>query len=239
MVVYTEILAQLEQLSESGKNVKLLNVFKGIPVSYEASIRRMDGLLVEFNVHRYQVLCLEIEKQTIIQDGGLLSPIKADVLTVDKFLNTAYLYNFTYASQTVGLRSTIRVQPEHPIEVQIARQNLRMRGTLIDISLEGAGMQLTLVAFVYGARTLTKGTTTKVSLLVPGEKTELQLPGTVSYIIRQKEFYRLGISARPDLESKRILSQYITQRQVAIWRELRLMADVFTRPSDRADPVSD
>ena len=239
MVVHTEILGHLEKMAENGKSLRLLNVFKGIPVSYEAGIRRIDGLLVEFNVHRYQVLCLEIEKQTIIQESGLPYPIKADVLAVDKFVNTAYLYNFTYASQTVGLRSSIRVQPEHPIEVLITRQNLRMRGMLIDISTEGAGMQLTLAAFVYGARTLSRGTTIKISLQVPGETAEIQLPGTVSYIVRQKDFYRLGMSARPDLEAKRILSQFITQRQAAILRELRLMADVFTRPSDQSNPVTD
>lgn len=56
-----KIIAKFSLATSEEREVKLLNVYKGVPISYSASIIRVINDRLTLKVHKNQALCLNLE----------------------------------------------------------------------------------------------------------------------------------------------------------------------------------
>lgn len=137
-----EILKIFRQLARDGRKVRLLNMYKGIPISYAAAIKSIGEASVTVRTGRNQLVCLYREKETYIQNISFPHLIKADILLLDYEKVEAMLSRFKYAPAGIGDRTQVRVQPKEQIKslLQAAGLPTGIRGELADISNDGAAV---------------------------------------------------------------------------------------------------
>jgi hypothetical protein len=136
-----EILTVFRQLSDSYKDVRLLNVYKGVPISYEAKIIEVADQSALFRTEKYQIVCLDYEGKTHVQSLFLPKIVIAKVHDIDILRNESVLGDFEYTSGRIGARTQVRVMPEKTIEglIRVVESPQSFPGELADISLDGLG----------------------------------------------------------------------------------------------------
>ncbi len=224
------ILHDLEQIASTQAEIRLFNVFHGLPISYPAVIQSFDETEVTFNIHKYQSVCLAYEKQTFIQSEVIPFVIKSRVGMVDITALTAVLTDFSRAPITIGGRTAVRVSPKEPVPVTICSDHRKIPGNLADISVDGVGVVL-VAMYIYqvAPRVLKKDAPAQIKLRLPGETAETVLPGKVMYIKENQGSYRLGINTLPDAKAKQNILRFVSQRQAEIMREVKLLYEMVSQ----------
>jgi hypothetical protein len=140
----SNLTALLLQLARTKTPVKLLNIYKGIPISNDALIDLVDANGVQITTQRYQISCLYLTHETYILSGYLPSVLHADVTRLNAAAMKAVLANFQPAQPTIGLRSQVRVEPEAPVvvQVQVKNSSTHIPASLLDLSADGLGLLL-------------------------------------------------------------------------------------------------
>ena len=148
--------------------MRLLNVYKGVPISYEAKIVEVADKSALFRTEKYQIVCLDNEGKTHIQSLFLPKIVIAKVHDIDFLRNESVLGDFEYTSGRIGARTQVRVIPEKTIEgiIRVLESPQSFPGELADISLDGLG-------FFTHAETLLpenfqKGVKVTIELFLPG-----------------------------------------------------------------------
>ncbi len=231
MISKLEILDAFTQIAAAKEEVRLINDHRGIPISFEASIIAIQDDSVLFRVNKYQCVCLELERFTYIQSPSLLSIVKGRVASLDFASNLATLSNFERASETIGRRTLVRVQPKEPLDVTIVYRGLKIRGSLADISSNGVGVFM-MSAYIRNPGALKKSEQVQMMIRLPGEKgkvSEVRLTGTILYVNPDKGSYRLGLHTSPEAHPKTLITQYVSMRQGEILRELKSLYEKLYR----------
>lgn len=210
------IIKGLKILKDKGKDITLYNLFKGIPISYNATILSVSEKSAVFKVHKYQAAALEMEKMTYIASDYFPKNIKADASIVDITERKATLVDFSYKEIPIVKRKFIRVQPADPMKVIIITDdNVKTTAELADISMVGMGV------YVSKKENLTEHQDIQFSLKLSAEK-ELKLHGKIVTISGQENHYRLGVEIFNTSSSEILISQYVTARQREIMTDLSL-----------------
>jgi hypothetical protein len=222
-----EILSKLKSVFDSGVPVRLINEFKGLPIVHHAGLLEVTPTGVVVSVHPQQAVCLHLEKFTFIQSGKLPFILRAEVESVDLVTCVARLHNILYGSDTVGGRMQVRVQPALPAKVTVEGRNRLLHGELADISLVGVGMYA-ISAFMYNPVTLKRGTDVTVRISLESEG-EIELPGTILYVTREGDTFRLGVRTQPDDQTRNRLGGFINLRRVELETELDVLYSELSR----------
>jgi len=228
------IVSKFALANSDEREVTLLNVYKGVPISYAASIIRVINERLTVKVHKNQALCLNIEGQTYIQSKLFDRPIKAKVMSVNTAEQIAILTDFSFADPSNGNRTNIPVdvEPDEQTNVVIISRNsdVRLLGKLNDISATGIGVEVIAIAEVI-SENFGRGAWVYISLSlpIPGENTyqDLTLPGTVRYIGSNQETHTLGIQISPDKETEMRIHHFIAQRHSEILNEVEQYSDTY------------
>jgi hypothetical protein len=232
------IVSRFALANSDEREISLLNVYKGVPISYNASIIRVINERLTVKVHKNQALCLNIEGQTYIQSRLFDKPIKAKVMSVNTAEQIAILTDFSFADPSIGKRETIRVgmDREDQSNVVIISRNsdVRLLGKLNDISTNGIGVEVIAIPevitenFAVGAWVYIN-----LSLPLPGteEFQEMTLPGTVRYVGSNQETHTLGIQISPDRETEDRIHQYIAHRHTEILDEVEQYSNTYRNTS--------
>jgi hypothetical protein len=175
------ILELFNKLTASGSEIYLLNVYKGVPLSYAAKIIEVSDYYIRVLTDNYQTVGMYIEKMTYIQSKWLPEILRAEVIELDSREKTARLANFSYVTSGIGKRMQVRIQPKERLEgdIQNTQDNRLVRAELADISQDGLAFYLPKLMF--SQREYFKGAQIKVTLYLPGEyktnqqKTDLSL----------------------------------------------------------------
>lgn len=139
-----EILTLLRLIARNKTVLRLANYYKGLPISYEASILAIGSDYAELRCNRYQIACLYLNRETHLIGDEIAVPIAAQVALLRPSSLSVILHGFQYARNKIGLRNQIRVQPEEPVVVHLRLKNAlsAVQGLLADISTEGLGLYL-------------------------------------------------------------------------------------------------
>ena len=162
-----EIIEQLREIAARSNQIRLLNVYQGVPISYPAAITAVTENTLRVQTGRYQLACLYLERETFIQSSHLPEILKAKVLELDLPAQEASLGSFELEQEQVGDRMVVRVQPKNPIESKIktADPQALVRGELADISGDGMGIFIDRRAFL--ARRYRPGDLIEILLTLP------------------------------------------------------------------------
>ena len=144
MALSKDLIRLLGQLARNESEVKLLNIYKGLPISCDTSIRSVGDFEISVPANRQHIACLYYQRETYLQGESLPFLIRSQVLSLNLVKEAAVLANFEVAKPDIGKRTRIRVEPGEPLLafVQIASSGYELAVPLDDISAEGAGFYL-------------------------------------------------------------------------------------------------
>ncbi len=202
--------------------VKLYNVYKGVLVNYEATIKHVAERAVKLQVARAQAVALAFERQTRMEAPGFTTVIEGFVSEIDIPGETAWLRDLHPALSTLLRRMETRVEPKDAVQVEVETSRMKLTTQLVDIS--GSGMGLA-VGVLYATTTIfPPGSEITARIFgLPTSRNPVVVQGRVMYVRNEIDQGRLGIGGVSSLLNTPAIRDYIGQRQSEIMRELNLI----------------
>lgn len=172
MLPYVDPYLLLEQIARNRSELRLLNIFKGLPISHDVRINSIDNSEIQVLSNRNQLACLYHQRETYLQGAELPFILRSQVVSLHLGKESATLANLVVAPNGIGKRMQIRVEPDEPLlaVVKFDGSSVDFFALIADISAEGAGIYFENFMFPY--RLCKPGNT--ISVTIP-------LPDTVSY----------------------------------------------------------
>jgi hypothetical protein len=211
----------LEILSADKDGIKLLNYYRELPVSFDASIEFSDRGVVEMNIHDLQAAAMMIQKEVFIKCKGLPYDVIAKVMKIRKNTQTALLTSFHYIIIPAERRVCVRVRVSEKYDATFHYHNKLIQGSIEDISF--SGLSITAPKGIY----LDENSTGTVSITLP--TTMLELSGKLLKVNQDDSTSKFIIELEMDNKSEQYISQFIFAQQSVIIRELK---DLFSSGPD-------
>ncbi len=212
-----EILSIL-QANPSAK-LKLINYYKGIPLSYPATIASVNRGIVDLDVQDVQAFSIEHARSTFIRSPLFKHDLFAQAQYVNVRKKAATFVKFCYVEIMAERRNFVRVELDSLCPVRLETQHGLIDAQITDISLNGISLKIDHTcpldpgAEVAAAFTLSNPET--------GSPLPVKLPAVMVAVSGDVPPYEYRFSINPEKQLERQLSQYIFQRQVAIIREVK------------------
>lgn len=196
-------------------DVKLLNYYREIPVSFGATITNVMDDRVDMNVHQNQAVVMKHAKQTLIKceyfPNGL--GVHSYVAMTNVNSGRAILTRFAYAQIAAERRGAVRVEIDFPLEGGFAAPGGALVGNVADISVTGASLDLSIKPAVDIA---VEG---EFVCLLPNGR--IKVPARFLKSFETEKGYRVVVTFAPDNKLELLISQFIFSLQVEIIRELK------------------
>ncbi len=134
-----EFLGVFRYLQKKRKPLKLLNVYKGLPVVSEVQILYVGTRSIIIKPESSQFVCLYNDRQTFIQNDVFPRTVRANIEELDILSGEVALSGFYYTDSGIGERRHLRVAPNEPVRSILQRIDLQeaIIGQLADLSREG------------------------------------------------------------------------------------------------------
>ena len=165
----------------------MLNIYKGLPISYDTNIDSVDGSEIQVRSNKNQIACLYYQGESYLQGEQLPFMIRTQVVSLNLAKENVIFSNFEAAKNNIGARSQIRVEPNEPLVVSIQFDGFisEILAPLSDISAEGASVYFD--TYMFPAR-----------LSQPGNEftMKISLPDSVSHKIKK-------LTQKPNAENKK------------------------------------
>lgn len=206
------ILAAMKQ-GKIPNDIKLLNYFKEIPVSYGATLLTVEETSAEFQVHQIQAVVMAEEKVTVLKSAAFRRDVLANVTYVNVGKSRIVLSRFSYAVVRADRRMSVRVELTDPIFASFVSPSGEASGRLNDMSLTGIcinapndpGIPISELG--------------NLTVILPIGT--ISLPATLLKVTHQEDGFRLAFQLEASRETEKHISRYIFQRQVEIIKELK------------------
>lgn len=129
-----------QEMALNKTEIRLINVYKGLPISYPAIILAVGSERLHIHTEKTQIICLYRDRQTFIR-SPYPKIIQAHVLDLNLGRSEAVLSEFTFMDR-LGLRASVRVAPRDALGGVIVsgKGEVRINCTLADVSQEGLGL---------------------------------------------------------------------------------------------------
>jgi hypothetical protein len=201
------------------KVLKLINYYKGMPLSYQAAVSSFDRGSVDFEVRAEQAFAIEESRSAFIR-----SPIfKHDVLAQSQYVNikkrAAFFVKFTYVEIMAEHRNFIRMDTDPSPNTVIESPYGTFEGRLCDISLSGLNVS------IQHSCPLEIDTETTIKFTLKDVDHDLEVaisaPGRLIDIKGDYLPYNYKFITSIDKMLERQLSKYIFQRQLEVIKEIK------------------
>ncbi len=212
-----EILAIIGDIKSGKKknDIRLLNYYNEIPVSYPATIDQIDRDCVEITVHQAQAAVIGLQKQTLLKSQHF--PDALSVHCYVEYINVrnsmAVLGRFAYASVRAERRTSVRVNVGFMVKADFRSAGFGISGQIVDISLTG----IAISSFDPMPSVIEEGGV--INTVLSGRPISVK-----ASFLKSKEAdnsYIHMFSIEPDSQTETLISQFIYIRQVEIIRELK------------------
>jgi hypothetical protein len=204
--------------------IRLINYFKGLQVSYPAYIVGVDKETIELDVFPEQAVTMAIHHYTFIRSKLFKWDILANVQYVNIKKRAASLRKFSYVEIMAERRNYLRLELDEKIDCVLNVSEGVIQGRLVEISIKGACIQIshscsleidnevTMMFMLYnGGQDVSYNVKTHAKLVnIHGDA----LP----------RYYRF--ETFPDKICDRQISQFLFQRQVEIIRRIKDAAEI-------------
>lgn len=207
-----------ENLKNKNYSVKLLNLYKGIPILSNADI--LDAANKN-KADPLQLIAMDSEKAAfVIKDENLSDYLKAEIEFSNFKNNNVVLKNFKKLESMPAFdRRYVRVHPNMYAEVSLLDEDMKTMGHLYDISVDGIGV---LSDYNNGIQ---KDSNIKalfdITFPLSNNTKRIECEGAVLAIIRNQDSFRYCLQIHPDNETKDILIDFVHEREREIMNELQ------------------
>ena len=210
-----QILATLAdmQAGRLANDLKLVNYFRGIPVSYAAKVLTVEDTSAEYSAHQIQTVVITLEKVTVLKSRHFPRDVIANVNYVNVEKSRIVLSTFSYALVRADRRMSVRVELTDPISVSFSAPESSVSGRLYDLSLTGVSIS---VPENPGVPLSEEG---ELSIALPAGT--ITVPASLLKTKPLAEGCHMIFEIQPTRASEMSISQYIFRRQVEIIKELK------------------
>lgn len=194
-------------------DLRLLNYYRQMPVSYPATVTHVDQDMVELSVHKHQTVAMAAERNTILKSTHFPHDVLAKVFSVKAEKSLAFVTNFAFVVVRAERRRFVRVEISEALEGAFEGEGVALKGRVMDISVGGVSIRAGADARV---TTDMRGI---VLLKLPGKSVEI--PARLHKIAETGEGrdYVFELTATPRIEGE--IAQFIFQRQTELIREMK------------------
>jgi hypothetical protein len=220
MAINAQIRSELISLVNVREAFEFLNIYKGIPLVYKATLLKIGEHQLIFKVDHPSAVCLLWEADITILEERNSVAISAQVAAFDITTGTVNLTNLAYTDRGFGVRTMVRVEPSEPIPVEITHGKQSIMGEMLDVSLTGFGLRTPTL----GAQPLE--TRDEVRLAVKLMDRLVNPMGTIISITPEEKTYRLAVRFAVEVTIPVVIARFITHRRAEIHRELRSQFEV-------------
>jgi hypothetical protein len=227
-----EVISILKQelIKKPKYEVKLINYYKGLPVSYPAKLIEIERDIIELDIYPQQAVVLAQQHHTFIRCKALKHDLFANVQYVNIRKRAASLRKFCYVEIMAERRSYIRLELDPYKDALIRTADGVVKGQLTELAINGACVKIEQSCNLKIGDEITLSFMMHCNLHQDFDytvKTEAKLVGIEGDATPQ--YYRFTII--PDKILDRFLAQYLFQRQIEIIREIKDVTDVYIRES--------
>ncbi len=159
----------LREIARKQLGIRLLNVYKGLPISYDAQISSVGDVEIQVHSNRYQIACLYYQQETYLMGNELPYTLRSQVASLHLGKDDATLTQLELASENIGNRLQIRVVPDEPLIalIQFTGAPMGLAAPVADISAEG--MAVYLEPYMYSPRLCLPGNPVSVRITLPDQ----------------------------------------------------------------------
>lgn len=209
--------------TKDGAKVALTNYYKGLPITYPATILGVERGNIDLDVNVQQAVAIASDHYTLIRSKLFLHPIVAHVQYVNIKKHIVSLNKLSFVEVLAEKRAAVRLDLDPPVRATIQCVEQEFSGNLIDISVQG--IAVTVDDFF----TIEIGAETSVKFMLPDpvlmKQTLIKVPATLTDITGDASPYRYKFRISPEKHQEQLISRYSFQRQVEIIRSLKEVAD--------------
>ncbi|MDD2897765.1 MAG: PilZ domain-containing protein [Desulfuromonadaceae bacterium] len=206
-----------------GSKVKLTNYYKGLPITYPATILGVERGCADLDVHPQQAIAMSDDHYTLISSPLFPHPIVAHVRYVNIKKHVASLTKLCFVEVLAEKRAAVRLNLSPPVSATIQSQGHDIAGNLVDISTQGIALSVERYA------ELEAGAEMSVKFLLPDavllKDTLLTVSAILVDIVGNASPYHYKFRTLPEKNQEQLISRYIFQRQVEIIRGLKGIPD--------------
>lgn len=214
---FAAIIQTLREI-HSGKlknDLRLINYYHEVPVSYPVVIEHVDAEMVDLKVHQSQSVVLAAQKQALLKSAAFPQGLGVHALTervnVPKCAVT--LGRFAYASIRADRRESVRVTVDGQVEATYQTDQQTVIGWLQDISLTGCAL--------LSDSALPTGIADQGTARLTLDATCLSVPARLVNSRQKDGGYLHTFQIEVDKQADKVISQYIYNRQVQIIQALK------------------
>ena len=211
-----KILSGLMNLMESQHEVELMSFYQSLPLTYRGMITEVGEDQVSLIAQPPDSVCLAWEKKAYILAPEPLELLEAEVLQFDVVSGSVKLQNLRYGGSHLGNRMITRVTPKEPLAVELQSGGMKAAVQLVNLSIQGAGMQLDLSK---SALKLQKGQTALATIVLP--QANIVAQGRVQALSQEGDMQNFALIFDEQVTAIRPIWQYINQRRMEILQELQ------------------
>jgi hypothetical protein len=197
----------LERIARNRSEIKLLNVYKGLPVSYDVKIHSIGDSEIQVHSNRNQLACLYYQRETYLQGEELPFTLRSQVMSLHLGKDDAILANVEVAPNSIGNRAQIRVEPEEPLlaAIRFDGSPSEFFVSIADISAEGAGVYFE--NYMFPTRLCQSGKEISMSIWLPDSSLSKKKKLPTKPLIESRSFRSVSRSDLPSgQEGKVVLS---------------------------------
>lgn len=194
-------------------DTKLLNFYREIPVSYDASVLTVEESHAELQVNQIQAVVISFEKVTVLKSSHFPRDVVATVNYINIEKSRVVLSNFSFAVVRAERRASVRVELTDPIYATFASSAATVGGRLHDMSLTGISIN------VLDAPAVTPSEKGELAVTLPIGT--IAVPASLLKVLTTVEGYRLVFQIEVTKATELSISQYLFRRQVEIIKELK------------------
>jgi hypothetical protein len=218
------ILSVFLRLKQIRQPVRMHNLVKGVPVSFDAYVDMVRGdRVVQFTVHRYQLTALHIERRVVITAKPFAKTVGAGLDSLDSSSRTACLNGFRFVDRCAVQRNYYRVQIENDLPVAVISKDNKNFGRIMDLSISGLALRL------QSGHGLEAGKLVLAAFRVPlsnnGDESLLKIKGRVVRVMPGGESEVVALEIEPGKAERDSLARFISESQNRIVREFKEKVD--------------
>ncbi|MFA7404864.1 MAG: PilZ domain-containing protein [Pelobacteraceae bacterium] len=205
--------------TKDGSKVSLTNYFRGLPITYPATILGVERGNIDLDVNPQQAVAIASDHYTLIRSSLFPNPIVAHVQYVNIKRHVASVNKLCFVEVLAEKRAAVRLSLEPPVRAKIMYENQEVVAYLVDISTQG--LALTVDDYV----DLAIGAEMSIKFMLPDsvllKQTLIKVPATLVDIVGDASPYRYRFRISPEKHQEQLISRYSFQRQVEIIRGLK------------------
>jgi hypothetical protein len=230
----TTIQNAFQKMQASQESVRLLNIFKGVPVHCQAVVQQVNDAWVDLIVDAPESISLVWNPTLWMEIDDLPEVVTARVDLFDIVSGKLRLSQFEFGESVLGERMWVRVEPKNPVRVEIILHNQQINGSLADISTVGAGVY-TYAGESAGA--LQTGSRVEIVARLPDGP--VRFHGSVGSTTRSVDYHRISICFDANQPDETLVRSYIAKREEEIRTEIIRLYDtlVNSKIDDQQLPV--